>query len=114
MRNVPPSSSAAARVRASIRSPSCAPSRRCRSAANARLIDVPISNCLHADLRRIFVLTQFNSASLNRHVSRAYRMDQYSRGFVESSRGRADATVHELVPGDRRRRPQGPATFPGA
>ncbi len=48
-----------------------------------RLIDVPISNCLHADLRRIFVLTQFNSASLNRHVSSAYRMDLFSRGFVE-------------------------------
>jgi glucose-1-phosphate adenylyltransferase len=48
-----------------------------------RLIDVPISNCLHADLRRIFVLTQFNSASLNRHVSAAYRMDLFSRGFVE-------------------------------
>lgn len=48
-----------------------------------RLIDVPISNCLHADLRRIFVLTQFNSASLNRHVTSTYRMDQYSRGFVE-------------------------------
>lgn len=48
-----------------------------------RLIDVPISNCLHADLRRIFVLTQFNSASLNRHVGGAYRMDTFSSGFVE-------------------------------
>ncbi len=48
-----------------------------------RLIDVPISNCLHADLRRIFVLTQFNSASLNRHVSGSYRMDTFSSGFVE-------------------------------
>lgn len=48
-----------------------------------RLIDVPISNCLHADLRRIFVLTQFNSASLNRHVAGAYRMDTFSNGFVE-------------------------------
>jgi glucose-1-phosphate adenylyltransferase len=48
-----------------------------------RLIDVPISNCLHADLRRILVLTQFNSASLNRHVSETYRMDTFSRGFVE-------------------------------
>ena len=48
-----------------------------------RLIDVPISNCLHADLRRIFVLTQFNSASLNRHVGSAYRMDTFSNGFVE-------------------------------
>ena len=48
-----------------------------------RLIDIPISNCLHADIRRIFVLTQFNSASLNRHVSETYRMDTFSRGFVE-------------------------------
>jgi len=48
-----------------------------------RLIDVPISNCLHADLRRIFVLTQFNSASLNHHVVRSYHMDQFSRGFVD-------------------------------
>lgn len=48
-----------------------------------RLIDVPISNCLHAEIRRIFVLTQFNSASLNRHVSSAYRMDHFSHGFIE-------------------------------
>ena len=48
-----------------------------------RLIDIPISNCLHADLRRIFVLTQFNSASLNHHVSQTYRMDPFSHGFVD-------------------------------
>src|SRR5215471_17299194 len=48
-----------------------------------RLIDIPISNCLHADIRRIFVLTQFNSASLNRHISQAYRMDPCSQGFVD-------------------------------
>jgi glucose-1-phosphate adenylyltransferase len=48
-----------------------------------RLIDVPISNCLHADIRRIYVLTQFNSESLNRHVNLTYRMDQFSSGFVE-------------------------------
>lgn len=48
-----------------------------------RLIDVPISNCLHADIRRIYVLTQFNSASLNRHVNATYRMDQFTSGFVE-------------------------------
>jgi glucose-1-phosphate adenylyltransferase len=48
-----------------------------------RLIDIPISNCLHADIRRIFVLTQFNSASLNRHISQTYRMDVFSQGFVE-------------------------------
>ncbi|HEY6362623.1 MAG TPA: glucose-1-phosphate adenylyltransferase [Vicinamibacterales bacterium] len=48
-----------------------------------RLIDVPVSSCLHADIRRIFVLTQFNSASLNRHISNTYRLDQFSGGFVE-------------------------------
>src|SRR5881392_2990743 len=48
-----------------------------------RLIDIPVSNCLHADMRRIFVLTQFNSASLNRHIAQAYRMDLFSQGFVE-------------------------------
>jgi glucose-1-phosphate adenylyltransferase len=48
-----------------------------------RLIDVPISNCLHAGLERIYVLTQFNSASLNRHIAQTYRMDLFSGGFVE-------------------------------
>jgi len=48
-----------------------------------RLIDVPISSCLHADIRRIYVLTQFNSASLNRHISNTYRLDRFSGGFVE-------------------------------
>jgi len=48
-----------------------------------RLIDVPVSSCLHADIRRIYVLTQFNSASLNRHISNTYRLDRFSGGFVE-------------------------------
>src|SRR5262245_60183859 len=48
-----------------------------------RLIDVPVSGCLHADIRRIYVLTQFNSASLNRHISSTYRLDTFSQGFVE-------------------------------
>jgi glucose-1-phosphate adenylyltransferase len=48
-----------------------------------RLIDVPISNCLHAEVRRIFVLTQFNSMSLNRHIAQSYHMDPFSRGFVD-------------------------------
>ena len=48
-----------------------------------RLIDIPISNCLHAGLKRIFVLTQFNSASLNRHIAQTYRLDTFSDGFVE-------------------------------
>jgi glucose-1-phosphate adenylyltransferase len=48
-----------------------------------RLIDIPISNCLHAGLKRMFILTQFNSASLNRHVAQTYRLDMFSDGFVE-------------------------------
>lgn len=52
-------------------------------AGKYRLIDVPISGCLHAEIRRIFVLTQFNSASLNRHISNTYQLDRFSGGFVE-------------------------------
>ena len=52
-------------------------------AGSYRLIDIPISNCLHADLRRMFILTQFNSASLNRHIAQTYRLDLFSPGFVE-------------------------------
>jgi len=48
-----------------------------------RLIDIPLSNCLHAGLKRIFVLTQFNSASLNRHITKTYHLDMFSDGFVE-------------------------------
>ncbi len=48
-----------------------------------RLIDIPISNCLNSDLRRMFVLTQFNSTSLNRHIRQAYHFDTFSNGFVD-------------------------------
>ncbi len=48
-----------------------------------RLIDVPISNCLNSGLKKIFVLTQFNSASLNHHVSNTYRFDPFAEGFIE-------------------------------
>jgi glucose-1-phosphate adenylyltransferase len=48
-----------------------------------RLIDIPLSNCLHAGLKRIYVLTQYNSASLNRHVAQTYRLDLFSSGFIE-------------------------------
>jgi glucose-1-phosphate adenylyltransferase len=47
-----------------------------------RLIDIPISNCLNANLRQIFVLTQFNSESLNRHVALTYKFDVFTSGFV--------------------------------
>lgn len=48
-----------------------------------RLIDVPISNCINSGITQIFVLTQYNSASLNRHISRTYRFSSFSSGFVE-------------------------------
>ncbi len=51
-------------------------------AGRYRLIDIPISNCINSDINRIFVLTQFNSASLNKHVQRAYRFDRFGSGFV--------------------------------
>lgn len=47
-----------------------------------RLIDIPISNCINSGINRIFVLTQFNSASLNSHIATTFRFDRFSRGFV--------------------------------
>jgi len=52
-------------------------------AGKFRLVDIPISNCINSGLRHIYVLSQFQSASLNRHVSNTYRFDAFSRGFVE-------------------------------
>ncbi len=51
-------------------------------AGKYRLVDIPISNCLHAGIVRINVLTQYQSASLHRHVSNAYRFDHFTRGYV--------------------------------
>jgi glucose-1-phosphate adenylyltransferase len=52
-------------------------------AGKYRLVDIPISNCINSDLRRIFLLTQFNSSSLHRHIQESYRFDTFSPGFVE-------------------------------
>src|SRR5271166_5396024 len=52
-------------------------------AGKYRLVDVPISNCINSGLRRIYLLTQFNSASLHRHISQSYKFDHFSGGFVE-------------------------------
>jgi len=51
-------------------------------AGKFRLIDIPISNSLRAGIERIYVLTQFNSASLHRHIAQTYRFDAFSHGFV--------------------------------
>lgn len=52
-------------------------------AGKYRLVDIPISNCLNSGLKRIFLLTQFNSSSLHRHVQQSYHFDEFSHGFVE-------------------------------
>ncbi len=48
-----------------------------------RLVDIPLSNCIHSGVNNIFVLTQFNSASLHRHINETYKFDVFSGGFVE-------------------------------
>ena len=48
-----------------------------------RLIDVPLSNCINSGLRRIYVITQFNSESLNRHISQSFHFDRFSGGHVD-------------------------------
>ncbi len=52
-------------------------------AGKYRLIDIPVSNCINSEITKIYVLTQFNSASLNRHLSRAYVFSGFTDGFVE-------------------------------
>jgi glucose-1-phosphate adenylyltransferase len=52
-------------------------------AGKYRIVDIPISNCLNSGLKRIFLLTQFNSSSLHRHIQQSYRFDDFSNGFVE-------------------------------
>ncbi len=52
-------------------------------AGKYRLVDVPISNCINSGLRRIYVLTMFNTASLHQHISQSYKFDQFAGGFVE-------------------------------
>jgi glucose-1-phosphate adenylyltransferase len=52
-------------------------------AGKYRLVDIPISNCINSGLRRIYLLTQFNSASLHRHISQSYKFDHFVGGFVE-------------------------------
>src|SRR5947208_10770925 len=77
-------------------------------AGKYRLIDIPVSNCIHSGLNRIFVLTQFNSVSLHRHIYSTYKFDPYGGGFVEIlaaqqtmeheswEQGTADAVRHNI------------------
>lgn len=52
-------------------------------AGKYRLVDIPISNCLNSGLNRIYILTQFNTASLHRHISESYKLDPFGGGFVD-------------------------------
>ncbi|MBM80851.1 MAG: glucose-1-phosphate adenylyltransferase [Planctomycetaceae bacterium] len=52
-------------------------------AGKYRLIDIPISNCINSDLNRIYLITQFNSISLHRHIRQTYTFDRFDSGFVE-------------------------------
>ena len=52
-------------------------------AGKYRLVDIPISNCINANIRRMFVLTQFNSASLNKHIKNTYNFGAFGSGFVD-------------------------------
>ncbi len=59
-----------------------------------RLIDIPISNCIHSGVKRMFVLTQYNSASLNAHIKNTYNFDVFTPGFV-------DILAAEQTPGNK-------------
>ena len=67
--------------------------------AKYRLIDIPISNCINSEIQRIYVLTQFNSASLNRHIARTYALASagFSPGFVEVLAAQQTLGQPELV-----------------
>ncbi|BAV08108.1 glucose-1-phosphate adenylyltransferase [Filimonas lacunae] len=52
-------------------------------AGKYRLVDIPISNCINSNINRMFVLTQFNSASLNKHIKNTYQFNSFSTGFVD-------------------------------
>ena len=84
-------------------------------AGKYRLIDIPLSNCINSGLHRIYVLTQFNSVSLHRHIRRTYQFDQFDDAFVEILaaqqtlddgagwfQGTADAVRQHLLDIDRR------------
>jgi len=52
-------------------------------AGNYRLVDIPISNCLNSGLNRIYILSQFNTASLHKHIQQTYKFDPFGKGFVD-------------------------------
>lgn len=68
-------------------------------AGKYRLIDIPISNCINSGINHMYVLTMYQSASLNQHISNAYRFDQFSRGFVQVLAAEQTAKSNEWFQG---------------
>ncbi len=68
-------------------------------AGKYRLVDIPISNCLHSEIRQIYVLTQFNSASLNQHIKNTFHFDPFSRGFVDILAAEQTPSSHQWFQG---------------
>ena len=64
-----------------------------------RLVDIPISNCLNSGFRQVYVLTQFNSESLHRHITASYKFDNFTKSFVEAAQ-----QTPEVLAGTRGRR----------
>src|SRR6266550_574797 len=65
-----------------------------------RLIDIPLSNCINSELTRIYVLTQFLSTSLHRHIANTYRFDMFNRGFVEVLAAQQSESMDENAAAD--------------
>lgn len=68
-------------------------------AGKYRLIDIPISNAINSGMERMYVLTQFNSVSLHRHIGRTYRFDAFSRGYVQILAAQQTPTGHSWFQG---------------
>jgi len=64
-----------------------------------RLIDIPISNCLHSGIKHIFILTQFNTESLHRHIHNTYRFDTFSRGYIRILAAQQTAEIEDWYQG---------------
>ena len=68
-------------------------------AGKYRLVDIPLSNCINSDLNRMFVVTQFNSASLNAHIKNTYNFSLFSKGFVDVLAAEQTMTSQEWYQG---------------
>src|SRR5947209_455189 len=77
-------------------------------AGKYRLIDIPISNCINSGCNRIYVLTQFLSVSLHRHIANTYKFDPFSRGFVEILAAQQTTEASDWYHGTADEKPQSP------